>query len=193
MHESEANELGKRLELYRPWCRVFVRQTLHGGIGRRIDESDIIQRTWVDVLTKIDQFRGSTEQEFFGWVRTCLSNNLKNAMRDQMAAKRDIRREQSFCEMDTATLAWFEPQADVESPSGHAIRGENALALAAALEALSDGQREAIELRHLRGLKLVEVAEEMGKSPDAVVGLIRRGMDTLTKTIPRTTLSGQSD
>ena len=100
-----AKDLGAILESYRPWCRVFVRQSLFGAVGKRIDESDVIQSTWVDVLRKADQFRGSTEAEFFGWLKVCLQNNLKNAVREHTAAKRDVRREQSFAiEMDSATL-----------------------------------------------------------------------------------------
>lgn len=178
--DSDPESLADRLESYRPWCRVFVRQSLFGAIGRRIDESDVIQATWVEVLRKIDQFRGSTEGEFFGWLRTCLQNNLRNALREHTAAKRDVRRERDFSiEMDSATLYWFEPEAPDGSPSDHAIQGEQALALAEALETLPDSQRHAIELRHLSGLPLSEVAEVMGKTPDAVVGLMRRGVKTL--------------
>lgn len=177
---EDPESLAERLESYRPWCRVFVRQSLFGAVGRRLDESDVIQSTWVEVLRKADQFRGSTEAEFFGWLRTCLQNNLRNAVREHTAAKRDVRREQDFAiEMDSATLHWFEPQAPGESPSDHAIEGERALALAKGLETLPDSQRQAIELRHLNGLPLSEVAATMEKTPDAVVSLMRRGIKTL--------------
>ena len=190
MRKLPADQLGSMLESYRPWCRIYLRQALQGSIGRRVDESDIIQATWMDVLRKIDQFQGGTEAEFFAWLRTSLTNNLKNTLRDHQAAKRDIRREFELNRgMDTATLYWVEPTANNDSPSDHAIKGENALALASALEKLPPNQRLAIELRHLQGLKLQVVCDVMEKTPDAVVALIRRGMQTLTSTLPPTTFS----
>ena len=105
---------------------------------------------------------------------------MKNAVRDNMAELRDIRVENDFAmDADTATLQWWEPVAVGSTPSGRLIEGERAIQLANAMESLPDNQRIAIELRHLNGMKLSEVGEEMGKTPDAVVSLIRRGMQTL--------------
>lgn len=183
-------DLGRVLESYRPWCRVFVRQALFAQVGRRVDESDVIQSTWLDIVRKIDQFQGRTEAEFFGWIRTCLQNNVKNVIRDNLAAKRDVRRENAISmEMESASLHWFQPVASTESPSDHFIRGENALALSKALEELPEQQRIAVELRHLAGLKLSEVAEEMGKTADAAMALIRRGVKALNAKLPTTTFS----
>lgn len=181
---SGESGFAKRLESYRPWCRVFVRKALYGQIGKRIDESDVIQSTWLDILRNFEQFRGTTENEFFAWLKTCLENNVKNVLRDNMAGKRDFRREQEFSITDdSATLLWIDPVAADGTASDHAVEGENALALSAALESLPENQRRAIELRHLQGLKLSEVAEQMEKTADAVVGLMRRGMHRLNETL----------
>ena len=175
-------KLGQLLESYRSWSRVFVRKQLHGNFSQRFDESDVIQNAWLNVVRKLDQFHGSTEQEFFCWLRTILENNLKNVYRENMAEMRDVRKELNFNQTeDSASIEWIVPVADDSTPSNRLIRGERALELAKAIEELPEMQRTAIELRHLQGKKLSSVAAEMEKTPDAVVSLLRRAMLNLNK------------
>lgn len=175
--EIDREEIGRLLESYRPWSRVFVRQQLAGNLRQRVDESDVIQNAWLSVVRNLDQFRGATEQEFFVWLRTILQNDLKNTFREHMAEKRDIRKEQAMAVLDDdVSIQWVIPTADDSTPSNRMIRGERALQLAKALEELPESQRQAIELRHLQGLKLADVADEMERTADSVVSLLRRGM-----------------
>ena len=46
---------------------------------------------------------------------------------------------------------------------------------------LADDQRQAVRMRYLEGEPLAVVAERMQRSPDAVVGLIRRGLVALRR------------
>ncbi|MGO9114525.1 MAG: RNA polymerase sigma factor [Thermoguttaceae bacterium] len=55
--------------------------------------------------------------------------------------------------------------------------------LAEILLSLPEVQRRAICLRHMEGLKLDAIAEELGRSVGAVVGLIDRGLTVLRKTM----------
>ena len=69
--------------------------------------------------------------------------------------------------------------ADQSSPSGRAERHEELLRLAAALTALPDDQRRAVEMHHLEGRPLAEVAAELGRSKGAVAQLLFRGLKKL--------------
>jgi RNA polymerase sigma-70 factor (ECF subfamily) len=51
--------------------------------------------------------------------------------------------------------------------------------MASALTQLPEDQRTAIELHHLQGLSLAEVAAQLGRPPAAVASLLFRGMKTL--------------
>jgi RNA polymerase sigma-70 factor (ECF subfamily) len=97
------------------------------------------------------------------------------------AGKRDAVREESLqaaLEQSSARLdAWL--AAEQSSPSRLAERQEQSVRLAAALARLPDKQRQAVELRHLRGLSLAEVAAEMDTTKTAVVGLLHRGVEKL--------------
>ena len=69
--------------------------------------------------------------------------------------------------------------ADQTSPSGRVERQERLVRLADALTALPGDQRRAVELKHLQGLPLVEVARRMERSVPAVAGLLHRGLRSL--------------
>jgi RNA polymerase sigma-70 factor, ECF subfamily len=51
--------------------------------------------------------------------------------------------------------------------------------LASALAELPADQRKAVELHHLKGWPLAEVAERMGQTKPAVMGLVFRGLKKL--------------
>ena len=69
--------------------------------------------------------------------------------------------------------------ADQTSPSGRVEKQERLVRLADALAALPEDQRTAIELKHLQGLPLIEVAQQMNRSVPAVAGLLQRAMKAL--------------
>jgi RNA polymerase sigma-70 factor, ECF subfamily len=77
------------------------------------------------------------------------------------------------------TTKWTPGAPQQSSPSQRAMRGEQAVALATALETLPPDQREAVRLRHLEGRSLNEIAAHLGRTPAAAAGLIKRGMQTL--------------
>ena len=110
--------------------------------------------------------------EVAGWLRSILSHNLADVLRKLTASKRDFRREWSLeAALDQSASRveqWL--AAEQSSPSGRAIRQEELLRMAEALAALPEGQRRAIELHHLQGRPLAEIADELGTTKSAVAG-----------------------
>jgi RNA polymerase sigma factor (sigma-70 family) len=74
-----------------------------------------------------------------------------------------------------------EPDVQVPALDESAARQEQLLGLAHALARLAPDQREAVELRHLRGLSVADVAGQMGRSREAVAKLLFRGLNRLRK------------
>ena len=56
------------------------------------------------------------------------------------------------------------------------MREEDVFRLAQALATLPENQRRAVELHHLKGWSLNEIAAELGSSKPAVAGLLHRGL-----------------
>jgi RNA polymerase sigma-70 factor (ECF subfamily) len=59
------------------------------------------------------------------------------------------------------------------------VRDEELRRLAEALAGLPEDQRQAVELHHLHGLPVEEVAAALGRSESAAGGLLRRGLRRL--------------
>ena len=172
---------GQWLERHRPYLTLLARSHLNPRNPAKLDSSDIVQQTLLDAYAKRDQLRGTSEGEVAAWLREILKHNLADALRNQHRDKRDVRRERSlevaiddsFCR----TQAWL--AAVQSSPSQRAVKQEDLSRLSEALTGLPEAQREAIVLHHLQGLKLTDVATEMGRTEAAVAGLLFRGLKAL--------------
>ena len=118
-----------------------------------------------------------------GWLRRALANNLTDEIRKLGTASRSVSREQSLeaeLEQSSARLeAWL--VSHESSPPERAMRNEQLLRLAEALDRLPDDQRVAVEMHHLQGRPLAEVADVLGRSKGAVATLLFRGMTRLRK------------
>ena len=169
------------LARHRPYLMLLARARILPVNGRKFDASDIVQQTLMDAFAKREAFRGSTDAELAAWLREILKHNLLDVLRDAQRGKRDVRREQDL----GATIDDSISRADAwlvavqSSPSRRVSKQEDLLRLSEALDALPIAQREAIVLHHLQGLKLAEVANELGRSESAIAGLLFRGLNKL--------------
>jgi RNA polymerase sigma-70 factor, ECF subfamily len=187
-------ETGERpLGRYRDYLRVLARLHLGARTRAKFDASDVVQQAILYAHENREQFRGVTEAEWLGWLRAILANTLASAAREFETAARDLDRERSLeaeLEQSSARLERL-LATDKSSPSEGAVRGEELLRLTLALSRLQDDQRRVIELHHLRGMKVVEVAAELGRSRTAVVGLLFRGLKRL-RVLLGTSVGGES-
>ena len=171
----------RELERYRAYLYLLARLQLDRRFQAKVDASDLVQQTLFQAVRGFGEFRGQTEAEMAAWLRQILANNLANTHRDLGRQRRDVRRERSVqaaMEQSSARLeSWL--AADQTSPSQRAIRSEQAVQLANALAGLPEAQREAITLHHLQEWTLDQVAQHLGRSPAAVAGLIKRGLQAL--------------
>lgn len=168
------------LELYRPVLRLIAQHMVGHGLQRREDASDIVQRTVLEAYAAIEQFHGGTEAEFSAWLKQILRHNVTNLVRDNRAAKRDVRREQYLDAGEgSVSVTWMQPAGRGTSPSMHVIKAEAAINLAKAIDALPVEQQIAVRMRHLEGRGIQEIAEALEKSPASVAGLTRRGLQAL--------------
>ncbi len=169
------------LERYRNVLHLLARLQIDPRLRPKLDASDVVQQTLLRAHEKLNQFRGQSDAELGAWLREILANNLAMAARSYRAERRDVARERSLdAGREGSGLlpgAWL--AADQSSPSQHVMREEQLLHLADALECLPEEQRRAVELHHLKGLTVAEVARAMGRSKPAVVGLLFRGLKRL--------------
>jgi RNA polymerase sigma-70 factor (ECF subfamily) len=171
-------EIPLPLDRFRDYLLLLARAQLDRRLQAKFDPSDVVQQSILEAHACAAQFRGTTSGELAAWLRQILARNLANLVRDLGRQKRDVRREQSLEQQVENSSARLEGllAADQSSPSQQADQGERLVRLAGALAALPEGQREAVELRHLHGWSLADIAAQLGKSPAAVAGLLHRGL-----------------
>ena len=169
------------LERYREYLRLLARLQLDPGLKGKLDASDVVQQTLLQAHEHRDQFRGKSEAELAGWLRTILANTLGMAARRFSAEARDLLRERSLHDSLAQSAARLEGwlAAEQSSPSERVIRYEELLRLAEALACLPADQRQVVELHHLKGCPVAEVAEVLGRTKPAVMGLLFRGLKKL--------------
>jgi RNA polymerase sigma-70 factor (ECF subfamily) len=184
---DHATGTGERpLEGYRDYLRLLARVQLSPRLQAKVDASDVVQQTLLEAHKCQDQYRGQSEAEWLAWLRAILANVLAASARRFATEARDLARERSLeAEVDLSSsrleclLA-----ADQSSPSERTVRGEDLLRLAHAMACLPPDQRQVVELHHLKGLPLTEVAGRMGRTRPAIAGLLFRALKKLRELLP---------
>jgi RNA polymerase sigma-70 factor (ECF subfamily) len=181
--DGDEAALGRLLERYRNYLRVIARPLIGQALGVRLDASDLVQETFLKASREFDQFLGSSEPELTAWLRRILVRTLVNQAKHHRRRARDYHRQESLEAMlDRSSEAVQRALAVLSpSPSDHAIRREQAVLLADALERLPVDYREVFILHNLEHIPFDEVAARMGRSPGAARVLWKRAMDRLSQ------------
>jgi RNA polymerase sigma-70 factor (ECF subfamily) len=181
------------LNRYRDYLRLLARLHLDPRLCGKVDPSDVVQETLLRAHGKRHQFRGQEAGEVTAWLRKILTNYLAELVREFGRKRRDIGLERSLASaLDDSSArleSWLADRGS--SPSGRAIRHEQVLRLAAALENLPPDQRTAVDLRYLKGLAVTAIAGIMERSDTAVSMLLRRGVDQLRELLADDSESNQ--
>src|SRR3954451_20333783 len=167
------------LERYRDYLLLLARIQLDPGLQAKLDPSDVVQQTLLKAQQNWDQFRGRSDTELAAWLRAILARQLADVVRkfDPWLGGREQSLEAALEQSSARLESWL--AAEDTSQGKRFERQEQLLRMAEALAGLPDDQRTALELRHLRGLAVAEVAREMGRSPAAIGSLLYRGLKTL--------------
>jgi RNA polymerase sigma-70 factor, ECF subfamily len=177
-----ANEAdSRRLEAQRDYLRLLARLHLDPRLRGKFDPSDAVQQTLLKAHQNLGQFRGEGEAELVAWLRRILANTLADALREFGRDKRDVAREQSLeaALQDSTRSLEALLGTPASSPSQQAMRHEDLLRLARALDDLPDDQRTVVELHHLQERSVADIARALDRSEAAVAGLLRRGLKRL--------------
>jgi RNA polymerase sigma-70 factor, ECF subfamily len=171
------------LERFRAYLDLLAKLEVAPRLRDKVDLSGVVQQTLLeaDQGMRAEPRSERTPAEVAAWLRSILSHNLADVLRKLKARKRDFRREWSLETALNQSASRVEQwlAAEQSSPSGQAIRQEELLKMAESLATLPDGQRRAIELHHLQGLPLGEIARQLGTTKSAVAGLLHRGLKAL--------------
>ena len=181
MNTSPAvSDLGRILDGFRADLRLQARLQLRANHAGKVDLSGVVQQTLLDACQARDGFPAGAARRA-AWLRRALANNLIDAIRRVVSRGHERVDEQSLEQGLEASPTRLEARLACEAPTPGraAIHNERLGRLAGALRALPEDQRGAVELHHLQGLSLAAVGRRLGRSREAVAGLVFRGLTTL--------------
>ncbi len=179
---GDAEALGQLLTTYRKYLVFLARTQLHQHLQGKADPSDMAQEVCLAAHRNIEEFRGTSSEEFAAWLRAILSNLVAMQVRKFYGTqKRNLNLEQTIHQGIDQASGFLHSglAADHSTPSQLFARNEAFLQLAGALESLPDDYRQVIVLRHVEGLPFAEVARLMDRSVDSVEKLWVRGLAKL--------------
>jgi RNA polymerase sigma-70 factor (ECF subfamily) len=180
-HEGEP-ALGSLLEVYRNYLHVLARVQIGRRLQGKLDASDLVQDTLLDAHRQFGSFQGKDERQLVHWLRQILAGKVADVVRHYFGTKaRDVRLEQHLVlDLEHSSHALgHDLAASVSSPSQKAVRREQGVLLADALQQLPPDYRDILLLRHIEGLTFSEAALRMDRSQDSVEKLWLRALAQL--------------
>jgi RNA polymerase sigma-70 factor (ECF subfamily) len=173
-------DLGHRLNGFREYLSLLARLQLRAKLAGKIDLSGVVQQPLLEAYQARDAFPTDAAQQA-AWLRRALANNLSDTIRKLGSRGKQRVQEVSLDQALEASSARIEAwiAREESTPCRKAMLREQLSRLAEAFLRLPDDQRRAVESHHLQGLSLAEVGRRLGRSREAVAGLVFRGLKTL--------------
>jgi RNA polymerase sigma-70 factor (ECF subfamily) len=170
--------IGQLLEAARGQLLELADQELPEDLRAKIGPSDVVQETAVEAHRDFADFTGTTAEECFAWLRMILRHNVVDAVRRyRESLKRNVALEVRLSSGPMSGVGTLvEPH---RPPDGSAIRREEAGLLNDTLARLPADYRQVLELRYWSGLSFVEMAPQLGRSPEAARKLWYRAVERL--------------
>jgi RNA polymerase sigma-70 factor, ECF subfamily len=168
---------------HRERLRRMIRLRLDRRLQGRIDSSDVLQDTYLEVARRSREYLAEPDMPPFLWFRFLTGqtlqalhrHHLKVHMRD---AGQEVSLRRSVPQANSASLAEM-LLGRLTSPTRAARRAEMQLKLQEALNAMDPLDREVLALRHFEELSNGEVAQVLGLSKTAASNRYMRALGRL--------------
>jgi RNA polymerase sigma-70 factor (ECF subfamily) len=158
LHAGDGRALESLLGRHRPGLRDFVECHFDARLRARLDPSDVVQETQLEVVRRIDDFLAQRPMPFGLWLRKKAYQRLLNLRRYHLARhRRSVAREEAL--PDRSSLLLARPLlARSPSPSQLAQDRERAERVSRAVARLAEADREVLLLRHAEDFSFEEIA-----------------------------------
>ena len=180
---GDQSALNRLCRVYGERVRRIIRFRLNQKLRSKLDSVDVVQDVLVQAMGGLKDFTYRSEGDFLRWLSRIAQNKLRDIFDEFHADKRDIRREIPLKEERRSTGST--PGGAIgpigtTTPSVIMCKREALDRLENALDQLKPEYKDVIVLKKIEGLSYAEIAERLGKSPEAVGMLLSRAMTALT-------------
>ena len=172
---GSSEQQAELLELFRDYLRQLAAKAIgNDNANGKLSASDLVQSAIIDACQDFERCRASSKQEFKGWLRQIMMNDILDRYRSLRCQKRDVGLEQ---DLEPSRLI----APDGESPVAEAQRKEDEARLVSAISLLSEDYQTIIRMRHKEKLSFNEISKKMERTPNAVRMLWNRAVEELSK------------
>jgi RNA polymerase sigma-70 factor (ECF subfamily) len=190
LQSGDAKALDRLFTQHRPYLRRVVELRLDPKLRARVDASDVVQETELEVARRIDDYLRRQPMSFRLWLRkTAKERVLMVHRRHLQACRRAAGREVPLPEGSSIALAQ-QLLAGGPSPSRAARRRDTARQVRQAVGALDEADHEIILMRNFEELTNQEVAEALAIAPAAASKRYGRALLRLKDVLIERGLSG---
>jgi RNA polymerase sigma-70 factor (ECF subfamily) len=171
--QEAKSDLAQQVQKY---LAIRADKQLDRSLRANLHPSDIVQKTLIKMVQGIDNFRGTSTEEFYGWLNRIIQHETAKATRDLKRKKRDIRRQRPIGGQDSRAGNIHEPSDYNPTPGTNAILNERVELFHKALSQLPEDYEMVIRLRNLDQLSFKDIASKMNRSVDSVSKLWYRAV-----------------
>jgi RNA polymerase sigma-70 factor (ECF subfamily) len=175
--------LERLLARFQPELLAFVDARLDPRVRARVDASDVVQETHLQVVRRMSDYLKRRPMAFHLWVRRTAYERLANVHRDhRQAARRSVRREEHLPEHSSLLLVRPLLSAN-PSPSEAVGAREFAERVRSAVSELAEDDREILLLRHVEEMSYEEAGCLLDIEPAAARKRYGRALLRLRKVL----------
>lgn len=177
---GDREAIAQLLERHLPGLEAYVRLKAGRAVRAHEETRDIVQSVCRELLGGLERFEFRGEGPFRHWLYTAALRKIVARDAYWRAQRRDAGRNvdaEPDLAGDRAVLGHYGAFA---SPSQVALAREELERIEAAFDRLDEPQRELILLARVAGLSRREIAEQLGKSEEAVRVSLHRALARLS-------------
>jgi RNA polymerase sigma-70 factor (ECF subfamily) len=180
---GDRSAIEQLLVYFRPQLRRMIAVRMDTRLRARLDPSDVVQIVLAHAAANIAAFARPAE-EFFAWLRQLAWDELSRLHRDHVATqKRSVAREQqewAARSMEESMVRLADQLAAKQlGPCSQLVHQELRARVRAALQQLTEQDREVLALRFLEQLSISDAATALGLSEGAIKSRQFRAIDRL--------------
>jgi RNA polymerase sigma-70 factor (ECF subfamily) len=149
---------------YRPGLRAFIDLRLGPDVQARVDASDVVQETQLEVFVRLADYLERRPMPFHLWLRKTAYERLLKVRRHHVAAVRSVSREVTLPDQSSVLLAQ-RLQALGPGPMQQLCQRELAVQVQQALARLPEVDREVLLMRHVEELPYEAIGHVLGMEP----------------------------
>jgi RNA polymerase sigma-70 factor, ECF subfamily len=184
--DGDERALQELFARHRDRLKRMIHLRLSRRVQGRVDDSDVLQETFLDVARRLPEYIVDPKLPFYLWLRHMAGLKLAEIHRRHLGTQlRDADREVTLHrgglpEADSVSLA-AHLLGQLTTPSQAAIKAETRLMVQEALNSMDPVDREVLALKHFEQLSTSEMAEVLGMSKAGAGSRYLRAIKRLKK------------